>query len=245
MIPEWPGLDPYRGRLIHSDGYRSGAEYRGRDVLVVGLGNSGAEIAADLAQDGARRVSVAVRTPPPITRRDVLGIPIQLLGILGSFLPASVGDRLGSVLRRLGTGNLSRYGLGPAEWGPFSARRPPVIDVGFLGELRSGRIEILPALERLTEDAVVFVGRREERFDAVIAATGFRSRVPELLGLAATPDDEHSSRNGPPTHLPQGVHAVGFRESVRGVLFETRRDSLRLARVIAREVAARGSSPAR
>jgi hypothetical protein len=174
----------------------------------------------------------------------VLGIPIQLLGIVGSFLPASVGDRLGSVLRRLGTGNLSRYGLGPAEWGPFSARRPPVIDVGFLAELRSGRIEILPALERLTEDAVVFVGGREERFDAVIAATGFRSRVPELLGLPA-PDDEHSSRNGLPTHLPAGVHVIGFRESVRGVLFETRRDSLRLARVIARELAARKSSRAR
>jgi len=244
VIPDWPGLDRYRGRLLHSHDYRSGAEFRGRDVLVVGLGNSGAEIAAELAQDGARRVSVAVRTPPPITRRDVLGIPIQLLGILGSFLPASVGDRLGSVLRRLGTGNLSRYGLGPAEWGPFSARRPPVIDVGFLGELRSGRIEILPALERLTADAVVFVGGREERFDAVIAATGFRSCVPELLGLPA-PDDEHPSRNGLPTHLPPGVHVVGFRESVRGVLFETRRDSLRLAGAIARELAARGSSPAR
>ena len=230
VVPDWPGRDTFRARLIHADGYRSGSEYRGQDVLVVGLGNTGAEIAADLAQSGARRVGVAVRTSPPISRRDVLGIPIQVLGIAGSVLPTAVGDRLGATLRRLGTGDLSPYGLRPAAWGPFTARRPPVIDVGFLGELRGGRIEILPAVEQLTDDEVVFAGGQRERFDVVIAATGYRSSLPDLVGVDP----------GCVDGLPAGIHTIGLRESTRGALFEMRRDSLELARVVSRELAARG-----
>ena len=226
LIPDWPGREGYRGRLIHSDGYRSGSEYRGQDVLVVGLGNTGAEIAADLAQSGARRVAVAVRTPPPISRRDVAGIPIQVLGIAGSVLPAALGDRLGSVLRRVGTGDVSRYGVGPAAWGPFTARRPPVIDVGFLAELRSGRVAILPTLEHFADGEVVFAGGQREPFDAVIAATGYRTSLHDVLGFDPVRDGS-----------PAGIHTVGFRETIRGVLFEVKRDSLELASVVSREIA--------
>jgi cation diffusion facilitator CzcD-associated flavoprotein CzcO len=226
VLPDWPGRDLYRGPVLHASGYRSGADYRGQDVLVVGLGNTGAEIAADLLESGARRVAVAMRTPPPITRRDIAGVPVQILGIAGSVLPASVGDRLGSALRKIGTGDLSGYGIGPAAWGPFTARRPPVIDVGFLAQLRAGRVDVLPAVDRLTEDAVVLTDGRRERFDAVIAATGYRSSLADLLDL----DPAH------PDALPAGVHAVGFRETIRGALFEMRRDSLALAQTIAAEL---------
>jgi putative flavoprotein involved in K+ transport len=228
VLPKWPGRDAYRGRLIHATGYRSGFEYAGKDVLVVGLGNTGAEIAADLVESEARRVAVAVRTPPPITRRDVVGVPIQLLGLAGSLLPPSLGDRLASAMRRVAIGDLSRHGLGAPEWGPFTARRPPVIDIGFLRALRAGEIEILPALESFGADDVVFADGRRERFDTVIAATGYRNRLGELLGLDGRPLDRQ---------LPRGIYLIGFRESVRGVLFETRRDSLALARAIARELA--------
>ena len=230
FLPDWPGRERYRGRLLHSDEYRSGIDFRGRDVLVVGLGNSGAEIAADLADSGARRVAVAVRTVPPISRRDVLGVPVQVLGIAGSLLSVSLADRMAALLRRLGTGDLSRFGLGPAAWGSFSARRPPVIDAGFLRELRQGRIEILPAVAELTPEGALLADGRRESFDAVIAATGYRCALPELLGL---PGDE----------LPPGLHAIGFRESARGALFEIRRDSLRLAREIEGELASRAESP--
>jgi putative flavoprotein involved in K+ transport len=234
VIPPWPGLGDYRGRLIHSSSYGSGHEYEGQDVLVVGLGNSGAEISGDVAASGARRVAVAVRRPPPISRRDVAGIPIQLFGMAGSLLPASLGDRLASAMRRIAIGDLSRYGLGQASWQPYSERRPPVIDVGFLRELRGGRIEILPSVERLTEDEVVFAGHRRGRFDAVIAATGFRNALSDLLEL----DDLPGGNGGVPTALPPGLHAIGFRESMRGVLFEARRDSIELARVISHELGA-------
>ena len=80
--PDWPGVDGFRGELLHSVEYRNPEPFRGRDVLVVGTGNSGAEIAVDLVDGGAARVRLSVRTPPNIVRRDRFGIPAQVLGIV-------------------------------------------------------------------------------------------------------------------------------------------------------------------
>jgi putative flavoprotein involved in K+ transport len=66
-LPGWPGLDRFRGEIVHASTYRNPRPYAGRDVLVVGAGNSGAEIAVDLVEGGAARVRLAVRTPPNIT----------------------------------------------------------------------------------------------------------------------------------------------------------------------------------
>jgi len=235
VVPEWPGRETFRGSLVHSSAYRSGADYAGQDVLVAGLGNTGAEIAADLVESGANRVAVSVRTSPPIQRRDVVGVPIQLLGMAASVLPPRAADRIASVLRRVAIGDLSRYGLGPAEWGPFTARRPPVIDVGFLRQLRARRVEILPAVGRLTERAVVFADGRSEPFDAVVAATGFRNALADLVELDGEP--ARAPAGGAPARLAHWLYVIGLRESVRGALFETRRDSLALARVISRDLA--------
>ena len=237
VVPAWPGRETFRGLLVHSSGYRSGADFEGQDVLVAGFGNTGAEIAADLVESGANRVAVSVRTSPPIARRDVVGIPIQLLGMAASVLPPRAADRVASVLRRVTIGDLSRYGLRPAEWGPFTARRPPIIDVGFLRQLRAGRVEILPAVERLTEREVVFAGGRSEPFDVVVAATGYRNALSDLVELDGEP--ARAPAGGAPwgPGLPHGLYVIGLRETVRGDLFETRRDSLALASEISRDIA--------
>lgn len=77
----------------------------GGDVLVVGTGNSGAEI-VDLADGGARRVRVAVRTPPNILRRELLGISSQRLGVLLRHAPVAIVDPIASALARLTVGDL-------------------------------------------------------------------------------------------------------------------------------------------
>ena len=71
FMPDYPGKDGFEGELVHASDYRNPEPYRGRDVLVVGSGNTGAEIAVDLVEGGARRVRLAVRTPPNIVRRQV------------------------------------------------------------------------------------------------------------------------------------------------------------------------------
>ena len=98
QIPAWEGIHEYEGRLIHSAAYRSGREFAGSRALVVGLGNSGAEIATDLVEQGAAAVSVAVRTPPPIVTREMFGVvPVQLFGIalmpLGILGPSIASER--------------------------------------------------------------------------------------------------------------------------------------------------------
>jgi putative flavoprotein involved in K+ transport len=237
LLPSWPGMDGFAGRIVHSRDYVSGRDFAGQAVLVVGIGNSGAEIAADLVEQGAARVAIAVRTPPPIMPRELFGlVPVQLLGIALTPIPApKLLDRAGAAARRVAIGDLRRYGLGKAEWGPFTARRPAVIDVGFLKELKGLKIGVRPAPERFTAGGVVFSDGREEEFDAVVSATGFDTGLARLLEVpdAVAENGRPRSRSGRPTPYP-GLYFIGFDETTRGVLFEANRDSKRLARAVRR-----------
>jgi putative flavoprotein involved in K+ transport len=234
-LPKWPGQESYRGDLRHSAHYTTGSAYQGKRVLIVGLGNSGAEIATDLVEQGASHVALSVRTPPPIVPRDPFGIPVQRISILLSLLPAAVADRLGRLASRLVLGDLTRYGLPRAAWMPYSARRIPVIDVGFLGVLKRGLVHIRPALASLTPDGAVFQDGSTESFDAIIAATGFHTGLDALLETEAVLNAAHEpiDSSGQPTARP-GLFFLGYIHSLRGHLFEANLASRRLARNVAR-----------
>ncbi len=229
QLPDWPGADDYAGRLLHSSDYATGAEFAGKQTLVVGIGNSGAEIAVDLVEQGAASVSIAVRSRPPITSREIGGIPVQLLGIALHPLPASLVDRLGKVMRRHATGDLRRFGLGREEWGPFVERRPPVIDVGFIRELKAGAIKVLPAVVSLTPRGVVTADGNERPFDLVVAATGFTTGLERLLDAPEALDERGYPR---PDHATAGLFFAGYSETPRGQLFEANRGARRLAATI-------------
>lgn len=79
-VPDWSGREDYPGEFLHAGEYRNAKPYAGRDVLVVGVGNTGAELAVDLVQGGASRVRLAVRTPPHVVRRSTAGWPAQFTG---------------------------------------------------------------------------------------------------------------------------------------------------------------------
>ena len=236
VVPRWPGVDEFQGRLLHSVDYRSGSEFAGERVLVIGIGNSGAEIATDLVEQGATHVAIAVRSPPPIMPRELFGVlPAQLFGILFMPVPAPrLLDRAGAVLRRLGTGDLAQYGLGKAAWGPFTARRPAVIDVGFLRELKRRQIHVRADVTRFTSSGVVFIDGLEESFDIVVAATGFDTGLARLLAVSDAVDEtgQPRFRSGRPTSYP-GLYFMGFDETVRGHLLEANRESRHLAVTVA------------
>jgi putative flavoprotein involved in K+ transport len=242
-LPRWPGVEEFAGRIVHSADFRSGAEFREQRVLVVGIGNSGAEIATDLVDEGSSFVAIAVRSTPPIAKRDIFGIPVQLFGIALHPFPAGPVDRIGGIVRRLGTGDLRPYGLGKAAWGPFRARRPPVIDVGFLETLKRGVIAVRPELVRLTPDGAVYSDGREEPFDAVVVATGFSTALEELLDLPELLDERGLPRfgaDGSP-EFP-GLYFIGFKESPRGALYEANKDARRLGEAASRYLAVAGPS---
>lgn len=238
--PIFEGMETFSDRMIHSAQYTTGAAYRGQKALVIGLGNSGAEIAADLAKQGASSVSVSVRSTPPIVTREMLGIiPVQLLGIaltpLG--MPKTI-DRIGTALRRIALGDLTEYGLGEAAWGPFTARRPAVIDAGFVEQLKQGRIVIRPEIAHFDVSDVVYADGSREEVDAVIAATGFRTGLEKILNVPDVIDDDGQPcfRSGGQPSAP-GLFFVGFNETVRGQLFEINRESKRLAVEVQRYLA--------
>jgi putative flavoprotein involved in K+ transport len=231
VTPRVTGLEEYRGTALHACAYKRSEAFVAKRVLVVGLGNTGAEIAADLAGHGAEYVAVSVRSSPPVVLRDLLGVPVQLFGIALSRVPPAAADRIGQVLARLAVGDLSRYGLRTPDWLPFSSRRIPVIDAGFLRQLKRGTITIRPTITRFTERGVLYSDGYVEEFDAVIFATGYRTGLERLLQLRGVLDDAGfpQARMGEPTAV-RGLYLMGFAHSHRGLLFEIERASRRLAR---------------
>jgi len=235
ILPPWEGRDIYSGRLTHSVTYLNASPFVGQRVLVVGAGNSGAEIATDLSDHGAAFVAVSVRTPPPIVPRDPFGLPIQRTSILLSALPAAISNRLGWATARLALGDLTRYGMPSADFAPYTTKRVPLIDVGFVAALKQGRVKVRPAVERLTATGAVFADGTSEPFDAIIAATGFATGLESLIDGSDVLDDRGEPRDtaGEPTAQP-GLYFVGFTHSLRGHLFEANRASRRLAQNVER-----------
>jgi cation diffusion facilitator CzcD-associated flavoprotein CzcO len=233
VVPNWLGRAEFAGELIHSAAYRNAQPYAGKRVLVIGIGNSGAEIAADLAEQGAAFVAISIRTQAPIVARDAFGMPVQRSSLLLTRLPPRMADVVARTVTRLAVGDLTRHGLWPPAWWPYSAQHVPVIDAGFLRQLKRGCIAARPNIVRFTSSGVVFDNGCTEDFDAVIAATGYRCGLPELLDLPGALDQngEPAFPSGQPTIYP-GLYFMGYTHSLRGHLYEANHDSRRLAKLI-------------
>ncbi len=249
FVPDWQGV--FAGEIVHSADYRNPAPYRGRRVLVVGAGNSGAEIAVDLADGGAAQVLLAVRTAPSIVRRDVFGFPSQVLGIATARLPVTVVDWLASTLRRISIPDLTAYGL-PAPAQPYTdflrRRVIPILDVGLVDAVRSGRVEVVAALDHFEDGAAVLADGSRLQVDAVIAATGYRPALEPLVGHLGVLDD----RGVPLVHAAQehpcapGLHFVGYRVTLGGTFRLVGIEAKQLARSVAasHDPEAAGAQPA-
>jgi cation diffusion facilitator CzcD-associated flavoprotein CzcO len=236
-VPDWPGRETFGDRLVHSAAYVDPAPYAGLDVLVVGSGNSGAEIAADVAEAGAARVRISVRTPPIVVRRDTLGIPSQLLGIALGKLPVRVVVPVSKGLRRISIPDLAPYGLPAPPDGVAQFARTgtvPILDVGFVAAVRSGRVEVVPAVERFEGGAVVLADGSRSEPDAVIAATGFSPGLEPLVGHLGVLDERGIPLvSGGQTHPgAPGLYFAALQPRLSGLLREAAKDAKRVAAAI-------------
>jgi len=231
-LPRWHGA--FDGPLVHSAEYRNPQPYRGQDVLVVGAGNSGTEIAVDLAEGGARRVRIAVRTPPNILRRDTKGFPTQLVGIAFRGVPSGLLDPMFGLLRRATIPDLSDRGL-PRPSQPFSQFRRtatvPIIDVGFIDAVRKGIIEVVPAVTALDGRAVVLADGSRVFPDAIVAATGYHPGLQPLVG-----DVTEIGEHGIPRPQPR-LHFLGIVIPLPGLLYQVGKDAQQIATRVGRELA--------
>ena len=227
FAPEIEGQAAFAGTgtIVHSRDYRDAAPFAGRRVLVVGMGNTGAEIALDLAELGVA-VALSVRSPVNIVHRDVLGRPTQQTSMLLARLPTALGDRIASLLCDLTVGDLGRYGLQRSPVSPLRQLREhgrtPVIDVGTLARIKSGEIAVHPGIRRLVAGGAEFVDGGRASFDAIVLATGYRAGMEALLPRMAVPLDD----GGLPTQLAgtgslAGIYFVGFDLRQPGGLLRT------------------------
>ncbi|WP_030898767.1 flavin-containing monooxygenase [Streptomyces sp. NRRL S-474] len=237
-VPDWPGRDSYTGEFLHAREYRNGKPYAGRDVLVVGVGNTGAEIAVDLVESGASRVRLAVRTVPHIVRRTTAGWAAQYSAVLVRRLPVGLVDRLSRVQAKVAVPDLSAHGLPRPGTGLYTRVKQgaiPVQDVGLIDAVRKGRVEIVAAVERFEDGGKIALtdGTRISP-DTVIAATGYVRALEGLvghlgvLGARGTPV-VHGART--PETAP-GLYFTGFTNPISGNLREMALDAVRIAKAV-------------
>lgn len=182
--PVWDGLGEFEGRVVHSSEYKNANPFAGKRVLVVGLGNSGGEIALDLSETAAS-VELSVRGAVNVIPKEVLGIPILTLAIAEQALPVALADLINRQVSKLVFGDLSGLGLRVSGQGPLAQvrekKKVPLIDIGTIEAIKRGKITVRPDIGHFSPSEVTFIDGQSSELDAVILATGFRPDFRQLL----------------------------------------------------------------
>ena len=231
ITPSFPGIEAFKGKVLHSAAYTEAAPYVGKNVLIVGMGNTGAEIALDLAESGAKP-TISVRKGVHIVPRQLFGVPIQMVGIASRPMPQALNDWMFPKILNLALGRLEKYGIVRPKDGilkQIDAGRIPVIDVGTVAAIKAGRIGVAPDVARFTEDGVTLADGRSQKFDAVIFATGYRPGYDRFL-----PSELRPAKSGVNARARElGVYLVGFYNPVTGLLREIGIEAQAVAKDIA------------
>jgi hypothetical protein len=198
------------------------------------------EIAYDLAEGGARKVRLAVRTPPNILVRSPMGpgIALALLRVR-----PQRADRIVNFVRSKEVGDLTEYGLPVPEEGTFTRLRrlgvaPAIVDKVVIEAIREGRIEIVASIESLDETGADLVDGTRIEPDAVIAATGYRSGLEPMVGHLDVLDADGAPRAVAAEAAAPGLRFVGY-VHLPAQLRHGGREGKRAAKAIARELRTR------
>lgn len=234
IVHHFPGQAGFHGHIRHSIEYRRPGPFVGRQVLVVGAGNSGGEIAAELAN--VARVTIAIRSGVVVVPREIAGIPSQYLGMLIRRLPRALAGPIVAAATRRRARRL------PPEL-PRSTASPldeiPLIGMHLPDAIGAGLVRVRPGLVGFTPGGARFADGSEGPFDEVILATGFQAALGLLRdgvgrdarGFARRTDRVMSA------DLPDLLF-VGHEYDASGGLANIRRDAPAAAKRIAERLAA-------
>jgi cation diffusion facilitator CzcD-associated flavoprotein CzcO len=242
-MPEWPGLRQYQGRLLHSAEYRNPGRFQNADVLVVGAGSSALDIAYDLAQGGAARVRVSVRSQPHMRTRMSGPVPTYLLAVLLPRFPARLAHPATRLLRRWTVGDLSHWGLiEPQEylfaWEARTGHHPAVVDSNVIEAIKAGQIEIVPNVSSVTAGQVLLDDGAELRPDAIIAATGFGTGLEPMVGHLGVLDSRGMPRAFGGPAVMSGLRFTGYVANLENFNHEARAIANQVSRELAAEAPA-------
>lgn len=239
--PQWPGRAEFQGEVLHSTAYKNGEKFRGKVVLVVGAGNSGAEIALDLLEHGATPL-ICIRGPIHVISRDVGPIPAMNVAIAMESAPLWFRDAVVLAGSKATYGDLSRWGIVRPKKGPLTQitvdGRIPLIDIGTIGAIKKGQIKVVPGIERFTAAGVKCVDGNAHGLDAVVLATGFRTGLQQFLpSLPGVLDEKGMPRALLGSAEAPRLYFVGFENPATGFLRAIGRRALEVGAAIEKELA--------
>lgn len=174
-MPSYPGT--FGGELVHAHDCRSAERFRHRRVLVIGGGNSAADLAAEAGRV-ADMAGISLRRGYYIVPKFIFGTPPDVLNAQLLWLPRAIRSRLQRLTWRLVTGGMAAYGLPEPTHGILDAH--PTVNSDLLEALRHGRVRPFPDVARFDGTTVHFVDGQAATFDTVVAATGYRITFPFL-----------------------------------------------------------------
>ncbi len=247
FVPDWGGRESFGGQLLHSCDYRNPGPFQDKPVLVVGPGCSGMEIAHDLAQGGAAKVWLSVRTPPNILLREGPGgLPGDILGVALLHVPVRVADAVARIGRRVDIGDLTELGLPVPGEGPMSRLRrlgagPTIVDKEAIDAIRAGQIEVVGGVQSLDFAGARIAGGTRVEPDAVICATGYRRVLAPLVGHLDVLDERGVPRKLGTEPAAPGLRFIGYVPRP-GALGYMAKEAKRVARAIARELRVAGKT---
>ena len=236
-MPEFEGLNSFKGTVLHSSQYKNGAGFAGKNVLIVGFGNSGCEQAICLHEHGALP-SLSVRSAVNVIPRDIFGFSVLEVGLLTSFLPPKVADKINAPLLNLLVGDITKLGLKKSKYGPLEQIEKqfkiPLLDIGTMKLIKQGHIKVYGNVLRIEGNTVYFEGDKQQEVDAIILATGYHHNLESFLKLS---DDRLNDLNkcvDKQSHFGKdSLYFSGFYVSPTGMLNEMAGEARKISKDIA------------
>jgi amino acid transporter len=177
-MPKYDGLEDFKGEVQHSVNYRSPASFEGKNVLIIGAGNSGVDIACDAARS-AKSAMISLRRGYHFVPKHIFGIPTdvfiggQITPPKGVVIPDDPTKMLDAVV-----GDLTRYGLPKPDHKALESH--PIMNSQILHYLGHGDLKAKGEVKKFTRTGVEFVDGSYEEIDQVLFATGYEYRIPYL-----------------------------------------------------------------
>ncbi len=189
-LPSFPG--EFHGETLHVHDYRTPDAMRGKRVLVVGIGNSGCDIACEVSRV-ASKTFLSTRRGAHIIPKYIFGKPLDRVvpRWVWKYTPLWLFQRMFALALRFSRGDVRRFGL------PLPSHRlleeHPTISSDLLNLIGHGEIQIKPNIRELAGDAVSFEDDSAEPIDVIVYATGYNITFPFLDDAVLNPEGNRVS----------------------------------------------------
>lgn len=217
-IPDYPGHELFKGEQIHSAHYREPSPHKDKNILIVGGGNSGAQLLAELSKVAT---TTWVTTDEPV------------------FLPDDVDGR---VLFERATERWKAHQEGRIVDVPVGGLGDIVMVAPVKDARARGALASVRPFDRFVEDGVIWHDGTHSHYDTVIWCTGFRPALEHLASLGITEPDGKIQVTGTHATKEPRLWLVGYGDWV-GYASATLVGVMRSARETAKEIAAALNDP--